>query len=115
MQKTVTFTIKSVYTWTRNWLDSLLDYIYPNICVVCKTELGKNQTDICFNCQTELPKTYFESFTNPTPLDELFWGRIQIAHTYAFLYFEKGNSCQKILHQIKYKSNIFEIFNLKEK
>lgn len=105
MQKGVTFTIKSVYKRIIPYWSSLIEYVYPNICVVCKTELGNNQNHICFNCSSELPKTYFENYTSPSPLDELFWGRIQIQNTYSFLFFEKGNACQKILHQIKYKSN----------
>jgi ComF family protein len=49
--------------------------------------------------------THFEKYTEPTELDKLFWGRINLAGTFALLLFEKGKSTQKILHALKYKSN----------
>jgi competence protein ComFC len=35
---------------------------------------------------------------------KLFWGRIPVEIGYSLLYFEKGNSTQKILHNIKYEN-----------
>lgn len=83
--------------------DSILHLIYPNLCVCCQNELSKFEREICHLCQHNFHFTGFENYTEPSTLDKLFWGRIKIEQTFALLYFEKGNSTQEVLHQIKYK------------
>lgn len=85
------------------WKDDLLHLIYPNACLVCENELSRDQNYFCSFCRENFRYTYFELFTEPTPLDQLFWGRVPIKATYSYLYFEKGKSVQPILHTLKYK------------
>lgn len=85
--------------------DAIGHMIYPNQCIICEEELPKDTKSICNFCIEEMHFTQFEKFTEPTSLDKLFWGRVELNATYALLFFEKGKSTQKILHALKYKSN----------
>lgn len=88
--------------FVETWAD-ILHLIYPNVCLICKNELAKNDQEICFLCKEEMHFTHYEKYKEATQLDKLFWGKVKIEHSYALLNFQKGNSTQKILHEIKYK------------
>lgn len=79
--------------------------IFPDKCLICDEELSKTMNFVCVFCREEMHFTEFEKYAEPTTLDKIFWGRIQLNATYSLLYFEKGKSTQKILHALKYKSN----------
>ncbi len=79
-----------------------LSLVYPNNCTVCDKELPDGMQHLCFSCRDELEHTYFEKFKEPSPADELFWGRIDVKQVFPLLYFQKGGAVQKILHKIKY-------------
>jgi competence protein ComFC len=83
--------------------DDLLHLIYPNLCLICENELPAKIENICPFCELELRLTNFEMYNEPSMLDKLFWGRINIKSTCAYLYFEKNSGTQPILHNIKYK------------
>lgn len=85
-----------------NWGSDLLHLVYPETCLCCDRELTQKQT-ICSFCQSNFRLTYFEKFEEPTSLDKLMWGRLEIVSTAAMLFFEKESSTQEILHAIKYK------------
>ncbi len=89
----------------KNLYRSISPIIFPESCLMCKNELAASEQWVCSFCHGELVYTYFELYTEPTKLDQLFWGRVSFAGTYALLYFEKGKSSQKILHALKYQSN----------
>ncbi|MES2587970.1 MAG: ComF family protein [Bacteroidota bacterium] len=99
MQKVTRFLLKNFVEWKEN----ILHLIYPNVCLVCEKELSKFESDVCSFCVENLKYTAFEKYEDESTLDKLFWGRVQLEHTFSLLYFEKGNQTQKILHQIKYK------------
>lgn len=77
--------------------------IYPNYCLICAIEIPHIASSVCPVCQDELQYTFFEKYTIPTQLDQVFWGRVPVRNTYAMLYFNAGNATQKILHTLKYK------------
>lgn len=83
----------------------IISFLFPEICSVCKIQLPDKIHHICFSCDADLHYTYFEKYQESSPLDELFWGRVQLFSTHSLLYFSKSNSTQKIVHQIKYKNN----------
>jgi ComF family protein len=85
-----------------DWGADLLHLVYPETCLICDRELVQ-QKSICSICQSNFNYTYFEKFDEPSALDKLTWGRMEIATTAALFYFEKGGSTQDILHAIKYK------------
>jgi competence protein ComFC len=86
------------------WWQDLGHLLYPDTCLVCDNELPSAKNSTCFSCQTEFHFTYFEKFQEPTPLDQLFWGRVPLQGSYSLLYFEKGKSVQPVLHALKYQN-----------
>lgn len=86
----------------KRYTEGFIALFYPQFCVICKKELNNQQEHFCFLCEQDLHYTYFEKYGTSSIADELFWGRLKTEHVYALLYYEKGNSSQKILHHIKY-------------
>jgi ComF family protein len=41
-----------------------------------------------------------------SPLDKIFWGRAQLAHTAALYNFQKKSKVQHLIHQLKYKGRM---------
>lgn len=106
---------KKTLNFTRKFNINLTHLIFPSICIICENELNANRNSICLFCEENLERTFFERYKEATPLDELFWGRIKLEATYAYFYFEKGKSAQKIIHALKYdhKANIGSYFGEK--
>lgn len=86
------------------WKQDIIHLIYPSTCLICEKELPNQYKHICTFCSSEFNYTFFERYTEPTALDQLFWGRVPVYSTYAYLFFEKGKSTQPILHALKYKN-----------
>lgn len=78
--------------------------IFPNSCLACENELTRFENHLCSFCQEALTITNFHLFTEPTPVDKLFWGRVEVAKTYSHLFFEKNKASQTILFNLKYKN-----------
>lgn len=88
-----------------NFVDDLTHLIFPSSCLVCENELAKTEKNICSFCENNLSKSNFHLFTEASPLDKLFWGRVQLKATYTHLLFEKSKGSQNILFSLKYKNN----------
>ncbi|NBC81990.1 MAG: ComF family protein [Bacteroidetes bacterium] len=86
------------------WLHDFIQLIYPQICPVCLNSLAKNENQLCTACLFSLPRTAFHGLSS-NALEESFWGRLPVKHGTAFLFFEKKNRTQQILHEIKYRNN----------
>ena len=86
-------------------LDLLNDFsalFYPHICVGCGKSLYKEEKYLCLNCLAHLPRTNLHRMAN-NGLEKRFYGKAEIQHATAFLYFEKATITQKLLHEIKYR------------
>lgn len=81
-----------------------LHLIYPEKCLSCNQELAISEKHICSICNAQLTESNFHLFTEPSPVDQLFWGRTPIESTYAHLFFEKGKTSQAILFSLKYRN-----------
>lgn len=86
----------------KNISQGFLSLFFPHACLLCNSEMNLQDEYFCFSCKSELHFTHFEKYDEETVAAERFWGRFQINNVYSLLYFSKGNSTQKILHQIKY-------------
>jgi ComF family protein len=84
------------------YIGDFISLIFPRICAGCGNSLWKNEEVLCHLCEYHLPKTNFH-FDHENPLTRLFWGRVPIESGSAFLYFNKGNKVQRLIHQLKYK------------
>jgi len=80
---------------------SLLNLVYPNLCSLCDEHLTKDEILICTDCYSSLPKTYFWRH-ELNPVERNMKGRVGVKHGSAFLFFNKNNKVQDILHLIKY-------------
>ncbi len=82
-------------------LNSVVDFIFPESCILCEFELNKKEKHICSSCAPLLAP--FE----PSIYDshKKFMGRIKIENVNAMYLYSKSSYVQKLIHQIKYKSN----------
>lgn len=83
-------------------LQDLAHLFYPELCAACEEQLLQQEKHICLNCRLDLPKTGFHTLRN-NPIEHIFWGRVPLQNAAAFLYFQKDNKVQQLMHQIKYK------------
>ena len=84
------------------WIGDFISLIFPDICAACGNTLWKHEKVVCRLCEFHLPVTGFH--TEPeNPVAKVFWGRAMITAGSAFLYFNKGNKVQSLIHQLKYK------------
>lgn len=82
---------------------SALQLIYPASCCICENDLMLSESHVCSKCAYDLPYIT-NNEQDVTKLSKLFWGRVEIQQIHSYLNYQKGNSVQAILHQIKYKS-----------
>lgn len=92
-------------TYKFHFIKDLIHLIYPEQCLVCEEELSTNERHVCSFCNQDIERTHFENYTEPTPMDQLFWGRQMIEKTYAHYYFKKQGGIQRLLFSLKYGKN----------
>lgn len=84
------------------FIDDFINLLYPRVCAACGNSLFKHEEVICTFCLYHLPKTNYH-LMDESPLDKVFWGRAQLAHTAALYNFQKKSKVQHLIHQLKYK------------
>lgn len=87
----------------KNFINHVLDFVYPRICVSCEDPLTFNEKHLCLGCLMTLPKTDAH-LTETESIERKFWGKINVQNTYSFLRFTKKGKVQNILHALKYKN-----------
>jgi ComF family protein len=83
-------------------IDDFIALLFPKICAACGNSLWKKEETICLSCEYHLPCTHFHLFAE-NPVSQLFWGRVKLESASAYLWFNKGNKVQRLIHQLKYK------------
>ncbi len=86
-------------------MSCFLDFFYlffPRTCLICNNSLHKHENFICKSCLNELPRSYFYKMKD-NPVDQIFWGRVNIEKATCFLNYSKDNMAKDILYEIKYK------------
>lgn len=83
-------------------LNYLINLFFPKVCAGCHALLITNETVLCTNCRHELPLTQYHLDKNNEAVKK-FYGKIEIEHASAFLYFNKKGIVQEIIHNLKYK------------
>lgn len=86
-----------------DFMDGFISLFYPSVCASCGNTLFKNEDTLCAFCLYHLPKTNFHTMDN-SPLDQVFWGRVNLQHTAALYTFSKKGNVQHLIHQLKYKN-----------
>ncbi|MDR7372613.1 phosphoribosyltransferase family protein [Flavobacterium aquidurense] len=82
----------------------LLNLFFPKVCAGCHALLMSNETVICTRCRHEIPLTQYYLDTNNEAVKK-FYGKIEIQHASAFLYFNKKGIVQELIHNLKYKGH----------
>lgn len=85
--------------------NDLSHLIFPQACLVCDGELTQKEKQVCYLCDEDLERTNFHQYAESTPMDQLFWGRVEVKATYAHFFYEKRKAVQQLLHNLKYKNN----------
>ncbi len=86
-----------------DFFGDLLALFFPELCAACGKNLFKNEQVICTNCIYHLPVTNFHSDVE-NKLARQLWGRFPFIQAASFVYFQKGNRVQNIMHQLKYNN-----------
>ncbi len=82
------------------WLD-FIHLFFPEVCRACGNSLIKGEEVLCTFCFYHLPRTDFCRWDG-NPAEKRFWGKVPIEHAAAFLYFNKGQRVQHLIHELKY-------------
>ena len=80
-----------------------LALFFPELCAACGMNLFRNEQVICTNCIYHLPVTNFHSDPE-NKLARQLWGRFPFIQATSFVYFQKGNRVQNIMHHLKYNN-----------
>jgi ComF family protein len=83
-------------------LNDFFNLIFPKLCCACNQSLLKNENIICTSCIVSLPKTNFH-LDKENPVNNIFWGRVQVEMATSFYSFSKSSRVQQLLHHLKYK------------
>ena len=83
-------------------LTSLIDVLFPKVCLGCNAMLTDYEKYICTSCRHELPITNFHLNQDET-IKKIFYGRAQIEQATSLLRFQKKGIVQHLIHNLKYK------------
>lgn len=89
-------------SWIKDTLSDFTQLFYPRLCVCCDNVLARGEDLICLDCRTRLSYTHRHE-EEGNSFEQRFYGRVKVEMATTFLYFEKGNMTQKLLHGIKYR------------
>jgi ComF family protein len=84
------------------FLSSLLNLVFPKLCVCCGGVLMEGEENICLTCLYTLPRSLEKDFEDNKVMD-IFLGRVRLEKAFSWCHFEKETAVQNILHHIKYK------------
>lgn len=84
-------------------LDDFWATVFPECCLACNEGLAKTEQLVCLACQSAMPHTHYH-LSADNPLARRFWGKVSLSHAFAFYKFTKHGRVQKLLHQLKYRS-----------
>lgn len=82
-------------------LGNLFRLVFPVYCQSCGSNLHTGEDSLCSHCEYQLPVTNFH-LENDNPVEAIFWGRIELNAAASFLYYQKGEMVQHLIHQLKY-------------
>lgn len=81
---------------------SLINLFFPNVCAGCDALLLRHENVICSQCRHDIPQT--KHFLVPdNEAMKKFYGKIDVVHVSAFMYYHKKGIVQQIIHNLKYK------------
>lgn len=86
-----------------NYIQDFFALFFPDLCAACGKNLFKHEQVFCTNCIFHLP--YTNHHQDPkNRVARQFWGRFPFVQAGAYVYFQKGNKVQNLMHQLKYNN-----------
>jgi len=82
--------------------NSILNLFFPKVCAGCRKLLFTNEIVLCTICRHEMPLTHYHLDPKNEAVKK-FYGKIEIEHASALLYFNKKGIVQELIHNLKYK------------
>ena len=86
------------------YIRDFYNLFYPNLCAACSRTLNYGEKHICSACLWRMPKTNFH-LQDDNPVLRKFWGKVNVEAAASFVFFDKGEKMQHILHSLKYAGN----------
>lgn len=83
---------------------SLVNLVYPQICVACDDQSPLKNKPYCLKCQQDLYYTDHVS-VRKNSFEEMFFGRISVEQGASMFYYRKDTAIQELLFSLKYKGN----------
>lgn len=87
-----------------SFFNAFSDLIFPRPCAACSRPLLRMEDHLCISCIKDLPYTRSEDLSD-SPIEQLFWGKLNLEAASAMWHFQKGGKVQNILHRIKYRGD----------
>jgi ComF family protein len=89
--------VKSIF----KYFESFIALLYPKLCITCNKAVSGSEEFMCTSCRLSLPETGYH-LPGINPVEELFYGRLNVEKASSLLFFDHGSKYRKILHQLKY-------------
>lgn len=85
------------------WINTLLDFIYPRLCIMCERRLAVSEKHVCTFCLSSIPRTNFHLYAD-NPIEKQFRGLTTIERCASLFYYQRGNKSCQIIYHLKYKN-----------
>lgn len=84
------------------YFNDFFHLLFPVTCQACGRGLYQHEQTLCSFCIRQLPRTKYHIHQD-NPVQQIFWGRLPLHSSAAFLFFHKHSKIQHLIHQLKYK------------
>jgi ComF family protein len=85
-------------------INTLFNLFFPPACLGCDQFLSANEAVICTQCRHDIPLT--NQHLNPeNEAMTKFYGRLDLEHISALMYFHKKGIAQELIHNLKYRGH----------
>ena len=84
--------------------NATIDLFLPRPCAGCDVPLLAHEKNLCLACAINLPLTRYEE-THGNPVEQLFWGKVELHAASSLWHFTQGGPVQHIMHKIKYRGD----------
>lgn len=92
-----------MYNWFSKIVNDINSILVPYTCFGCNTHLHKGERLLCTVCRNQLPLTEY-NYNDENPFDRIFYGRVLVKKSNAFLFFSENGLVKNLIHHLKYKN-----------
>lgn len=80
---------------------SLINLLFPKVCLGCEAFLESNESIICTSCRHDLPLTNYH-LESENELTKKFYGRINFQFGSSMMFYHKSGIVHQLIHNLKY-------------